>query len=194
MSNHRPYPGPLIVFTFVLLALSACDGPGMLLPTDAPQPTRAPVTATYTPTRTFTATPLPTHTATSTPTVTPSATWTPPPSPTPTEPATATPAPSDTPAPTQTTAPTAAPRPTAAPVPTEAVRSGEVAIGGCPGGCKESSPNCLIKGNINSKKEKIYHMPGQRYYEQTQIKPEDGERWFCTEEEAVAAGWRKSKQ
>lgn len=52
---------------------------------------------------------------------------------------------------------------------------------------------CRIKGNINSKGEKIYHLPGQRNYDITVITPSRGERWFCTEQEAVAAGWRKSK-
>jgi len=51
---------------------------------------------------------------------------------------------------------------------------------------------CLIKGNISSKKEKIYHLPGQQYYEKTIINESKGERWFCTEEEAIEAGWRKS--
>jgi micrococcal nuclease len=48
---------------------------------------------------------------------------------------------------------------------------------------------CNIKGNINSKGQKIYHVPGGRYYAQT--KPE---QWFCNEEEAQAAGFRKSKE
>lgn len=53
---------------------------------------------------------------------------------------------------------------------------------------------CNIKGNINfSTGEKIYHLPEQKYYDSTQINEAAGERWFCTEEEAVAAGWRKSK-
>lgn len=54
--------------------------------------------------------------------------------------------------------------------------------------------DCNIKGNISiSTGEKIYHVPGQEYYEDTVISPEYGERWFCSEEEAMAAGWRKSK-
>lgn len=53
--------------------------------------------------------------------------------------------------------------------------------------------DCLIKGNISSSGEKIYHMPGQRYYDRTKINEGAGERWFCTEQEAVDAGWRKSK-
>ncbi|KKM12115.1 hypothetical protein SY88_05140 [Clostridiales bacterium PH28_bin88] len=44
-----------------------------------------------------------------------------------------------------------------------------------------------IKGNINSKGEKIYHVPGGAYYDQTVA-----EEYFNTEEEAQAAGYRKS--
>ena len=52
---------------------------------------------------------------------------------------------------------------------------------------------CSIKGNISSNGEKIYHMPGQKYYDKTVIDESRGERWFCTEEDAASAGWRKSK-
>lgn len=45
----------------------------------------------------------------------------------------------------------------------------------------------LIKGNINSKGEKIYHMPDGMYYKQTYP-----EKWFITEAEAKNAGFRKS--
>lgn len=50
-------------------------------------------------------------------------------------------------------------------------------------------PACRIKGNISAN-GRIYHMPGQAFYEQTGIRPERGERWFCSEIEARAAGWR----
>lgn len=52
---------------------------------------------------------------------------------------------------------------------------------------------CIIKGNISSKGEKIYHTPGQRYYDRTEVSTAKGERWFCSEKEAIGAGWRKSK-
>jgi hypothetical protein len=52
---------------------------------------------------------------------------------------------------------------------------------------------CMIKGNINGKGERIYHPPGCRYYGSTIIDPQRGERWFCSEQEAVAAGWRRTK-
>jgi hypothetical protein len=55
------------------------------------------------------------------------------------------------------------------------------------------SPDCRIKGNISSS-GRIYHVPGSRYYESTEIKESEGERWFCTEAEARAAGWRAPKQ
>ncbi len=52
--------------------------------------------------------------------------------------------------------------------------------------------DCRIKGNISSN-GRIYHVPGQRYYDQTVITESRGERWFCTEEEARAAGWRRAR-
>ncbi|KKZ83997.1 succinoglycan biosynthesis protein exoi [Rhizobium phaseoli] len=57
-----------------------------------------------------------------------------------------------------------------------------------------SGQSCPIKGNISIVTgERIFHVPGQRYYAQTKINPRFGERWFCSEFEAWAAGWRKSK-
>ncbi len=53
---------------------------------------------------------------------------------------------------------------------------------------------CRIKGNINRKGERIYHVPGERWYDRVRIDPSKGERWFCSEEEARAAGWRRSRQ
>ncbi|MCJ7510647.1 MAG: thermonuclease family protein [Dehalococcoidia bacterium] len=53
----------------------------------------------------------------------------------------------------------------------------------------------VIKGNISSTTgEKIYHVPGGEFYDKTVIDETAGERWFCTEQEAVDAGWRRSKQ
>lgn len=52
------------------------------------------------------------------------------------------------------------------------------------------SGNCSIKGNINSKGDRIYHVPGSRSYGATRINESKGERWFCSESEARAAGWR----
>ena len=49
---------------------------------------------------------------------------------------------------------------------------------------------CKIKGNINSSGERIYHTPSSPSYGDTRITESNGERWFCTEAEARAAGWR----
>ena len=56
------------------------------------------------------------------------------------------------------------------------------------------SGTCSIKGNISVSGERIYHVPGQKYYAVTRIDTSKGERWFCTEAEARAANWRKSKR
>lgn len=58
----------------------------------------------------------------------------------------------------------------------------------------DQSGECAIKGNISSRGDHIYHVPGGQYFERTKIDPNKGERWFCTEAEAVAAGWRRSKR
>ena len=49
---------------------------------------------------------------------------------------------------------------------------------------------CYIKGNVNGEDERIYHVPGSPSYDDTRIDESKGERWFCTEAEARAAGWR----
>lgn len=63
----------------------------------------------------------------------------------------------------------------------------------CPSGCTSYVSGCDIKGNISfNSGEKIYHVPGQKYYDSTIIEPAYGERWFCTEAEARTNGWRRS--
>jgi endonuclease YncB( thermonuclease family) len=52
---------------------------------------------------------------------------------------------------------------------------------------------CNIKGNINSRGDKIYHAPGSGSYEETVIDESRGELWFCTEAEARREGWRAAR-
>jgi len=60
---------------------------------------------------------------------------------------------------------------------------------------EDAPEGCPIKGNINSKGERIYHLPwGSRFYGRTRISTAKGERWFCSESEAQAAGWRPAKR
>jgi endonuclease YncB( thermonuclease family) len=56
---------------------------------------------------------------------------------------------------------------------------------------QQAPEGCAIKGNINRDGERIYHTPwGSEWYERTKITESKGERWFCDEAEALAAGWR----
>ncbi len=57
----------------------------------------------------------------------------------------------------------------------------------------ENTGNCNIKGNI-SRSGRIYHVPGGSFYERTKISEHNGERWFCSEKDALNAGWRRSKR
>jgi hypothetical protein len=51
------------------------------------------------------------------------------------------------------------------------------------------SADCIIKGNTNRKGERIYFRPGQLDYARIDMRG-PGRRWFCTGEDAKAAGWR----
>lgn len=56
---------------------------------------------------------------------------------------------------------------------------------------KQIAPDgCPIKGNINTKGVKIYHAPWSQYYSRTKISLNRGERWFCSELDAIKGGWR----
>jgi len=54
------------------------------------------------------------------------------------------------------------------------------------------SNSCSIKGNISSSGEKIFHVIGCQSYNKTVIDVSKGESWFCSEKEALDAGWRKA--
>lgn len=50
--------------------------------------------------------------------------------------------------------------------------------------------SCLdIKGNVNGF-NRIYHCPGWRDYNKVVIDYDEGDRYFCTEAQAIAAGFR----
>jgi hypothetical protein len=52
-----------------------------------------------------------------------------------------------------------------------------------------AAPAFPIKGNINARRQKFYHLPGCPSYASTRIDEQRGERLFATEAEAIAAGW-----
>lgn len=51
---------------------------------------------------------------------------------------------------------------------------------------------CAIKGNVSGKGN-IYHMPWSPWYDRVTVDERRGERWFCSESEAQAAGWRPAR-
>lgn len=63
-----------------------------------------------------------------------------------------------------------------------------------PSGGTAANGDCVIKGNISRNGKRIYHLPHQEYYARTRISPRKGERWFCNEDEARAAGWRRARR
>lgn len=54
--------------------------------------------------------------------------------------------------------------------------------------------DCFIKGNVRRDKgTKTYHFPECYNYEKIVVNEKEGDKWFCTEKEAVAAGFRKAE-
>jgi endonuclease YncB( thermonuclease family) len=51
---------------------------------------------------------------------------------------------------------------------------------------------CAIKGNVTAQ-GRIYHMPWSPWYEKVRMDLDRGKRWFCSEAEALAAGWRPAE-
>ncbi|OKH19598.1 cold shock domain-containing protein [[Limnothrix rosea] IAM M-220] len=55
----------------------------------------------------------------------------------------------------------------------------------------QPTQTCNIKGNISYPDgKKFYHKPGYQDYAKVEIFENEGERWFCSEEEAIRAGWQ----
>jgi endonuclease YncB( thermonuclease family) len=61
-------------------------------------------------------------------------------------------------------------------------------------GAVAPSPDCTIKGNVNRSGECIYHQPTSRWYAQIKMQINKGTRWFCSVEEAEAAGCRETRR
>jgi endonuclease YncB( thermonuclease family) len=56
------------------------------------------------------------------------------------------------------------------------------------------SPTCRIKGNVNRAGVCIYHTPESRWYARISMRISKGTRWFCSKEEAEAAGCRETRR
>lgn len=55
------------------------------------------------------------------------------------------------------------------------------------------NPRCDIKANVTTNNVPTYHLPTCKAYTSTQVQLHHGDRWFCTEKEAVKAGFRKAE-
>ena len=56
------------------------------------------------------------------------------------------------------------------------------------------NPKCNLKGNYDADSNRnIYYFPGCAQYEFTIVEKDEGEKWFCSEKEALAAGYLRSK-
>lgn len=54
------------------------------------------------------------------------------------------------------------------------------------------NPSCSIKGNTRN--GNIYYLPDCGFYDLVEVQLYLGDRWFCSEEETIAAGFRKPPQ
>ena len=73
----------------------------------------------------------------------------------------------------------------------QAAKSPDISVN--PQNVATASQSCNIKGNISvSTERKLYHLPGMEDYATTNINESKGERWFCSESDAIANGWSKA--
>jgi len=57
---------------------------------------------------------------------------------------------------------------------------------------REAPDGCPIKGRVQGE-ERVYLLPWESNYTRVRVRKGRGERWFCTQDEAEAAGWRKAQ-
>lgn len=53
---------------------------------------------------------------------------------------------------------------------------------------------CQVKGNYDKRGHRFYHLPSFRHYPQVKVNLENGDQWFCTEEEAKTAGFTRARE
>lgn len=61
-------------------------------------------------------------------------------------------------------------------------------------GSHPPSPGCRIKGNVNRSGYCIYHQPHSRWYAKIKMDIAKGTRWFCSVDDAKAAGCRETRR
>lgn len=60
-----------------------------------------------------------------------------------------------------------------------------------PNGPSDPVEVCDIKGAINGQGQRTYYVPTDKEYQDLTIDPERGERYFCSDDAAVLAGWKR---
>jgi endonuclease YncB( thermonuclease family) len=58
---------------------------------------------------------------------------------------------------------------------------------------RDAPDGCPIKGNVRDGR-RVYVLPWSSEYERIRVSSRRGDRWFCSEAEAVTAGWRPLEQ
>ncbi|MCX6793547.1 MAG: thermonuclease family protein [Candidatus Gottesmanbacteria bacterium] len=75
----------------------------------------------------------------------------------------------------------------------EAKNNSRGIYGACQSKDIPDNPNCVIKGNIDTNSDaRTYYLPTCAQYKFTIVEKDIGEGWFCTEKEALAAGFTKA--
>lgn len=57
---------------------------------------------------------------------------------------------------------------------------------------RQAPDGCPIKGRVQGR-ERVYLLPWDSNYSRVRVRTRRGERWFCTQDEAEAAGWHNSQ-
>lgn len=53
---------------------------------------------------------------------------------------------------------------------------------------------CVVKGNYDIHGKRYYHMPEFRHYSQVVVNLDKADRWFCSEAEALGAGFVRARE
>lgn len=59
---------------------------------------------------------------------------------------------------------------------------------------EDPQTGCVIKGNLDKSDRRWYHLPDFRHYDQTIVRLDRGDQWFCSEKEAIAAGFIRARE
>jgi hypothetical protein len=58
---------------------------------------------------------------------------------------------------------------------------------------RQAPDGCPIKGQVIGK-ERVYVLPGAPEYQRVRVQTARGDRWFCSEQDAAAAGFKAAQR